>query len=122
MLYRRVAAADVFSTEREHLWDLCYRVTGSAVDADLLLRDSFTKALEHPLANRDSDWRPYLTRSAALPAMEVLRQRKRRTYIGCWLPSPCETGAGVSPAPRPAAGTLGARYDIVESGSIAFLL
>jgi DNA-directed RNA polymerase specialized sigma24 family protein len=118
----RVAAADVFSTEREHLWDLCYRTTGSAADADVLLRDSFTKAMEHPLTDRAADWRPYLTRSAAIPAMDALRQRKRRNYIGCWMPSPCETGAGASPAPRPPTGLPGARYDIVESGSIAFLL
>jgi DNA-directed RNA polymerase specialized sigma24 family protein len=120
-MLHRVVAADAFSTERRYLWDLCYRATGSAADADMLLRDSFARAVEHPLA-RDADWRLHLTRSAAILAMDALRRRKRRKYIGCWLPSPCETGAAVSRAPRPSTSSHGPRYDAVESGSMAFLV
>jgi RNA polymerase sigma-70 factor (ECF subfamily) len=120
MLYG-VVAADAFSTERRYLWDLCYRATGSAADADTLLRDSFSSAVEHP-PDSDADWRPRLTRSAAILAMDALRLRTRRKYIGCWLPSPCETGADASRAPRPPASSGGPRYDAVESGSMAFLV
>ncbi len=116
----RVVAADAFSTQRQQLWDLCYRVTGSVVDADMLLRECFTRALEQPQSDREADWRPHLVRSASTLAIETLRHRKRRRYVGCWLPSPVETGSAVSPGPRPEAGD-GARYDMVESGSMAFL-
>jgi DNA-directed RNA polymerase specialized sigma24 family protein len=121
MLYR-VVAADAFSTERQHLWDLCYRATGSAADADMLLRDCFARAMERPLVDQDADWRSHLTRAAAVLAMDALRHRKRRNYVGCWLPSPVETGTGVSRGPRPSTSSHGPRYDIVESGSIAFLM
>jgi DNA-directed RNA polymerase specialized sigma24 family protein len=59
-------------------------------------------------------------RSAAMLSMEALRHRTRRHYVGCWLPSPLETGSAASWVPRPHAAT-GARYDMVESGSMAFL-
>jgi RNA polymerase sigma-70 factor (ECF subfamily) len=118
----RVAAADAFSMQRPFLWDLCYRATGSAADADVLLRDSFARAVEHPLVDRDADWRPHLTRAAAILAMDSLRRRKRRKYVGCWLPSPVETGSSASPRPRPSTWSDGPRYDAVESGSMAFLM
>jgi DNA-directed RNA polymerase specialized sigma24 family protein len=119
MPYRAVAA-DAFSTQRQLLWDLCYRVTGTVGDADMLLRDCFSRAVERPLVDRDADWAPHLMRSAAMLSMEALRHRTRRHYVGCWLPSPLETGSAASSAPRPHAAT-GARYDMVESGSMAFL-
>jgi DNA-directed RNA polymerase specialized sigma24 family protein len=116
----RVVAADAFSTQRQLLWDLCYRVTGTVGDADMLLRDCFSRVVERPLVDRGADWGPHLIRSAAMLSMEALRHRTRRHYVGCWLPSPLETGDAASPAPRPLAAT-GARYDMVESGSMAFL-
>jgi RNA polymerase sigma-70 factor, ECF subfamily len=115
-----VVAADTFSTQRQYLWDLSYRATGSVTDADMLLRESFGRAVERPLNDRETDWRPQLVRSAAMLAMETLRHRRRRQYVGCWLPSPIETGNSFSPGPRPDA-TDGERYDMVESGSMAFL-
>ena len=121
MLYS-VVAADAFSAQREFLWDLCYRATGTSAEADMLLRDCLLKAVEHPLVERDADWKPHLTRAAALLAMDALRHRKRRNYVGCWLPSPVETGAGASRAPRSSTWSHGARYDAVESASMAFLL
>ena len=131
MLYS-VVAADAFSAQRQFLWDLCYRATGTSTDADRLLRDCFAGAVERPLAqrrpsigvyvDRAADWKPLLTRSAAILAMEALRHRKHRNYIGCWLPSPVETGAGASRAPRSSTRLRGPRYDAVESASMAFLV
>ncbi len=115
-----VVAADAFSTQRQHLWDLSYRATGCVADADMLLRESFSRAVERPLDGRKTDWRTQLVRSTAMLAMETLRHRRRRQYVGCWLPSPVETGNAFSPGPRPHATDVG-RYDMVESGSMAFL-
>jgi RNA polymerase sigma-70 factor (ECF subfamily) len=74
-------------------------------------------------------------------ARDVLRRRKRRTYIGPWLPSPIETDPGLCAAavvnqtalPVEGSGILGeppshepvtfeGRYDLIESVSFAFLL
>jgi len=79
---RRVIAADVFTTQRQYLWDLCYRVTGTASDADAVLATCFAKAVDHPAATRYADWRTLLTQSAAMLAVETLRQRKYRNYVG----------------------------------------
>jgi RNA polymerase sigma-70 factor (ECF subfamily) len=83
---------------------LCYRLTGTVEDTDTLVRDSST----------------HLVRSVAAPAIEALRTRKRRQYVGSWLPAPVETGNAASAGPRPD-GAGGIRYDIVESGTMAFL-
>jgi RNA polymerase sigma-70 factor (ECF subfamily) len=115
----RVVAAGAFTDQRQHLWDLCYRVTGSVTDADALLRDCFARAIDQPVAARDADWRVRLTRAAASLAMETFGQRRRRRYVGPWLPSPIETGNAASRAPRP--GESLSRYDLVESSSFAFL-
>jgi RNA polymerase sigma factor (sigma-70 family) len=121
-MLHRVVAADALPTQRQSVWDLCYRATGSAADADTLLRDCLTKAVEHPRVDGGADEkRPPLTRSAAILAMEALRQRKRRKYVGCWLPSPVETGSGASREPRLSTCSDGPRYDAVESSSMAFL-
>jgi len=116
----RVVATDAFSTQRQLLWDLCYRITGTVGDADMLLRDCFSKAAERPLAEHTGDWRPHLIGSAAALAMDALRHRKRRHYVGAWLPSLMETGNATSRDARPHAAHT-ARYDMVESGSMAFL-
>ena len=116
----RVVAADAFSTQRKLLWDLCYRVTGTVTDADRLLRECLAGSVDRPLSEHNEDWQPHLVRSAAMLAMEALRNRKRRQYVGSWLPAPMETGNAASPGSRPDAAS-GARYDMIESGTIAFL-
>lgn len=116
----RVVAADASSAQRQLLWDLCYRVTGTVEDADTLVRDWLVRAVERSPSDREVDPRAHLVRSVATPAVEALRTRKRRRYAGSWLPAPVETGNAASAGPRAdAAGVM--RYDMVESGSMAFL-
>jgi RNA polymerase sigma-70 factor (ECF subfamily) len=120
MLYYDVAA-DTLGRYRQLLWDFAYRATGTVADADTVLRECFPRALRKPLVEHESDGRQFLTSGAAKSAREALRQRKRRQYVGCWLPAPVETGNAASAGPRPNTNG-GARYDMVESGSMAFLL
>ncbi|MBM4259614.1 MAG: sigma-70 family RNA polymerase sigma factor [Deltaproteobacteria bacterium] len=85
---------------REHerfLWRLCYRLTGCAADADDIVQETFVRALEHPPAGTEDPWRPWLVRVAMNLGRDVLRRRKRRSYIGPWLPSPIETGDEAAP-------------------------
>ena len=101
-------------------------MTGSAADADDIVQETFVRALERPPARTDVPWRPWLVRVAMNLGRDLLRRRRRRRYVGPWLPSPIETGEEESPPsvePEEVAfpSTEG-RYDLLESVSYAFLL
>src|SRR5688500_17109335 len=119
------AAAREFQAHRQFLWGLCYRMTGSAADADDLVQETFVRAIERPPADIRGGWRPWLSRVAANLSIDALRRRKRREYIGPWLPAPIDTGDEASPpAHEIAAADMSTehRYDLIESVSVAFLL
>ncbi len=118
--------AELFAADRQLLWGICYRMTGSAADADDLVQDTFVRAIERPPARREEPWRPWLVTVAMNLARDALRKRRRRSYRGPWLPSPIETGdeSAVPAYERPRAGenpTEG-RYELMESVSYAFLV
>ncbi len=120
------ALADVYEANARFLWGLCYRLTGSAADADDLVQETFTRALAHPPARTHEPWRPWLVRVALNLGRDLLRRRRRRRYVGPWLPAPIETGDDASPPafePTVSDGTTTeGRYDLLESVSLAFLV
>jgi RNA polymerase sigma-70 factor, ECF subfamily len=120
------ALADVFETHRRFVWGLCYRLTGSAADADDLVQETFVRAMERPPARTDEPWRPWLVRVATNLGLDLLRKRRRRAYVGPWLPAPIETGDEESPPSyEPVVDgrtTTEGRYDLLESVSFAFLV
>jgi RNA polymerase sigma factor (sigma-70 family) len=104
---------------REHapfLWGLCYRMTGSAADADDIVQETFVRVKTSPPPRTDEPWRPWLVRVAMNLAQDHLRRRKRTSYVGPWLPSPVETGEAHEGA------DLERRYGMLESITFAFLL
>jgi RNA polymerase sigma factor (sigma-70 family) len=111
-----------FHEHRSFLWGLSYRITGSAADADDIVQETFVRAHQHAPAHLD-DPRRWLMRVAVNAGRDVLRRRKRRAYIGPWLPTPVETGDDAPPSFEPAVEgqTLEGRYDLMESVSLAFL-
>lgn len=112
--------AGAFEAHRRALWDLCYRMTGSAADADDLVQETFARAVASPPPQLDEPLHPWLFRIAVNLARDLLRRRKRQPYPGPWLPSPVETGDAAEPeAPAPSPE---ARYGLLESASFAFLL
>jgi RNA polymerase sigma factor (sigma-70 family) len=105
---------------REHgqfVWGLCYRMTGSATDADDLLQETFARALASPPRDTGAPWRPWLVRVAVNLARDRLRRRKRTPYVGPWLPAPIETGEQAAEDPDPEH-----RYGLLESVTFAFLM
>jgi RNA polymerase sigma-70 factor (ECF subfamily) len=103
------------------VWGLLYRLTGSAADADDLVQETFLRALERPPERPDDPWRPWLAQVAVNLGKDHLRRRRRRGYVGPWLPSPVDSDE----VPEDAAGSdPGAerRYDLRESASYAFLV
>ncbi len=106
-----------------YLRGLCYRMTGSAADADDLVQETFARALVHApaasTAGGAESLRPWLVRVATNLARDAYRARRRRAYVGPWLPSPIDAD-DVIPAHEPR--TTEGRYDLLESVSFAFLL
>lgn len=112
----------LFEAHREHLWGLCYRMTGSAADAEDLVQLTFERAIEKPPPDVSRPWRPWLARVATRLAIDALRRRRARPYVGPWLPAALETPSGQ------AYGELASneadaetRYGLRESVSFAFL-
>ncbi len=97
------------------LWGLCYRLTGVAADADELVQETFVRALEHAPDAGDDERRRWLVRVATNLGLDHLRERRRRSYIGAWLPSPVETS-------QPSDATVDAQYERREAVSYAFLI
>ena len=70
--------------------------------------------------------KPWLVRVAMNLGLDCLRRRKRRAYVGPWLPSPIESTEddgipSFEPVSAEGLSTEG-RYDLLESVSMAFLV
>src|SRR5207244_2976494 len=111
----------------------CYRMTGSAADAKAVVQDTCVRAIEHPPGRTNEPLRPWLVKVALNLARDLLRRRRRREYVGPWLPSPIETDVSrqsvaggpanlESDPPSHEPATLEGRYDLLESVSFAFLV
>ena len=104
---------------------MCYRMTGSAADADDIVQDTFVKALERPPADMEAPLRPWLVKVAMNLSRDQLRRRRRREYVGPWLPSPVVTDGELQSQldhPLSTEDSPGVRYDLMESVTLAFLL
>lgn len=111
--------AEHYRAHEHHLQALCYRLTGSTADAADLVQETFTRFLERGPADRDRDVRPWLVRVAVNLARDRYRQRRRRAYVGLWLPAPIDTDAApwmIDDA------DLEATYAARESVQLAFLV
>ncbi|MBI5504323.1 MAG: sigma-70 family RNA polymerase sigma factor [Deltaproteobacteria bacterium] len=114
----------VFNENRKLIWGLCYRMTGCAADADDVVQETFVRAIARPPGDLSQPWRPWLVRVAVNLSRDVLRRRRRSSYVGPWLPSPIATESEVVVPAYEAVGTGGStegRYDLLESVSMAFL-
>jgi RNA polymerase sigma factor (sigma-70 family) len=108
-----------FAQHRQFLFGLCYRMTGSAADAEDLVQDTFERALRNPPADGERSLRPWLARVAVNLSCDQLRRRKAAPYRGTWLPEPVPTERLELGARERGAD---ARYDLLESATFAFLL
>ena len=117
-------SAQTFDEHKRVLWGMCYRMTGSATDADDIVQDTFVKALERPPADMESPIRPWLVKVAINLSRDQLRRRRRREYFGAWLPSPVLTDSNDQSQLDPISteDSPGVRYDLMESVTLAFLL
>jgi len=84
-------SAQTYDNDKRFLWGLCYRMTGSAADADDIVQETFVKALEKPPIDLEAPLRPWLVKVALNLSRDQLRRRRRREYFGPWLPAPVLT-------------------------------
>ena len=110
-----------FAARRQMLWGLGYRLTGVAADADDIVQETFLRALERPPATLDAGWHGWLVRVATNLGLDRLRARRRRAYVGPWLPSPIEL-AGPDGENGAASEAVDADYERRESLAYAFVL
>src|SRR5262245_39594056 len=88
----------VFRARHRMLWGLCYRMTGVAADADELVQETFVRALERAPDLDEEDCHRWLLRVATHLSIDHLRSRRRRSYVGPWLPGPVETPEPEAPS------------------------
>lgn len=116
------ALAHAYEAHRGKVFGVCYRMTGSAADAEDLLHETFARALERPPARLD-DLSPWLMTVAINLSRDLLRKRRAKSYVGPWLPGPIEDTVLPSIEVELSNGqTTEARYDLYESVSFAFLV
>jgi len=105
---------DAFTAARPLLFAIAYRMTGSVMDAEDLVQDTYLRWREAPDGEVRSP-NAYLATIVTRLAINHLNaaRTRRETYVGPWLPEPLVT----DPAPD-AAQTV----ELAESLSMAFLV
>ncbi|MFB7721279.1 MULTISPECIES: RNA polymerase sigma factor SigJ [unclassified Nocardia] len=98
---------DLFETHRPHLLSVAYRLTGSVVDAEDAVQESWLRlavARQHEI----EDLRAWLTTVVSRICLDRLRSAaaRREQYVGQWLPEPIVTSAQPSSAPDPLAAVV----------------
>ena len=112
----------VFSENRDYLWGHCYRMLGVAADAEDVVQETFVRALEKPPADLDRPWRPWLLTVASRLALDQLRRRRRRGWVGPWLPEPVELSPETAATEASIEPEQQTRAERADSLSYAFLL
>jgi RNA polymerase sigma-70 factor (ECF subfamily) len=105
----------LFRAQRERLWGLAYRLSGSSEDAEDIVQQAFVRLLTTPPDCPDDELGRWLVRVTTNLGIDQLRRRRRRTYPGPWLPSALAD-------PPPTSSDTEARYGLAESASYAFLV
>lgn len=114
---------ELFRLHRRRLWGLAYRLTGSAEDAEDVVQETFARLLARPPHGGSDALPAWLARVATNLGIDALRRRRRRSYVGAWLPEPVEGDDSLWLEALPAAGPdAEGRYGLLESATFAFLL
>lgn len=80
-----------WATHQPRLWRLAHTMLGVPADADEVVQEAFERAIRH-LPDDGRPAGPWLCRVTVNLARDRLRQRRRRGYVGPWLPVPTADG------------------------------
>ncbi len=114
--------SEAYIAHQRTIWGLCYRMTGSASDAEDLVQETFARALDRPPRDTSRDWRPWLMRVATNLSRDHLRRRQAAPYIGPWLPEPIDTSDWPEEERAYEPPSTENNYALLESVSYAFLV
>jgi RNA polymerase sigma-70 factor (ECF subfamily) len=81
---------DDVSNLRPRLMSVAYRMLGSVADAEDAVQDAFVR---YHTAGGVSSPEGFLVRTTTRICIDRLRERRRRGYVGPWVPEPVETRA-----------------------------
>jgi len=113
-------ALDRFEVNRDRLFGIAYRMTGSVADAEDCVQEAFLRWERVDLDRVDND-EAYLVRIVGRLAIDRQRQaaRRRESYVGPWLPEPLlrPVGGGAPPTADPEH-----EAELADSLSFAFLV
>jgi RNA polymerase sigma-70 factor, ECF subfamily len=110
-----VDIAATFQAQRDRLFGLAYRLTGSSEDAEDVVQQAFERLLAQPAGRVREDVGPWLVRVVTNLGIDALRRRRKAPYPGTWLPFVLEDVAT-------SADDAEARYGRSESATFAFLV
>lgn len=81
---------------RPRMMSVAYRMLGSVVDAEDAVQDAFLRLQSTPEVTSPEG---FLVRTTTRRCIDHLRaQRRRRAYVGPWVPEPVDTSSGVQNA------------------------
>src|SRR5262249_57340541 len=75
---------------RPRMMSVAYRMLGSVADAEDAVQDAF---LRYQAAGGVSSTEGFLIRTTTRLCIDRLRERRRKEYVGPWVPEPVETRA-----------------------------
>ena len=73
---------------RPRMMSVAYRMLGSVADAEDAVQDAFVR---YQTAGGVSSPEGFLIRTTTRLCIDRLRERRRREYVGPWVPEPVET-------------------------------
>jgi RNA polymerase sigma-70 factor (ECF subfamily) len=79
---------DDVNAMRPRMMSVAYRMLGSVVDAEDAVQDAFVR---YQAAGGVSSPEGFLIRTTTRLCIDRLRERRRRAYVGPWVPEPVET-------------------------------
>jgi RNA polymerase sigma-70 factor, ECF subfamily len=79
---------DDVNTLRPRMMSIAYRMLGSVADAEDAVQDAFVR---YQTAGGVSSPEGFLIRTTTRLCIDLLRARRRREYVGSWVPEPVET-------------------------------
>ena len=117
------APEELFRLHGRRLWGLAYRLTGSCEDAEDVVQETFARLLAQPPRGASDALPAWLARVATNLGIDALRRRRRRAYVGDWLPEPVEGDDALwLETARGESADAETRYGLLESATFAFLI